>query len=186
MSYAEVASKCLEEPKCKGFTWDPTLNKGKLKSRIDSVDGSNSRWSCFKKKEGAVKACPQYYNNHKYQCSNNASCNCYEPRELRINRPQKGVDCYACVIPNYVPAFQCKYPSDCDTNNSKCAIVRADFNGPGNDLSNTETMCIPNAGAAIGKPCFTNQLCASGSCMYVDGNSQKGKCIQGGVHSEEE
>ena len=51
-SQAEVATKCLEEPKCKGFTWDTNLKKGKLKSRIDSVYGSNRRWNCFKKQEG--------------------------------------------------------------------------------------------------------------------------------------
>ena len=50
-SEAEVASKCLEEPKCKGFTWDTKRAKGKLKSGISSVYNNNRRWKCFKKLE---------------------------------------------------------------------------------------------------------------------------------------
>ena len=56
-SEAEVARKCLEEPKCKGFTWDTTLGKGKLKSTVNSVYDSNRRWQCFKKQEVSNQKC---------------------------------------------------------------------------------------------------------------------------------
>ena len=130
----------------------------------------------------AIMACPNFSDS---KCSTDGSCACYDPRELRINYPTNGVNCYACVMPDYTP-LQCKNDLDCDVRNSKCEIVRADYTGRGDPLSNKTTMCIPKAGAAIGKPCYTGTLCASGSCLYVDRDSQKGECIQGGVHSEEE
>lgn len=76
---------------------------------------------------------------------------------------------------DYVVASDRKY--DCDVNISKCVMVKSDYTGPNNSLTNTGNICIPKTGADVGKPCASSGNCASGSwCHSKNDNSQKGVC----------
>ena len=137
--------------------------------------------NCCHCKEGSSTSttCPKLSDS---QCSDQL-CTCPSSgKHLRINAKDlnpSGGDCFACVYPDY--GWNCVDDYDCDINNSKCAVVRADYEGPNKPLTNTATMCIPKEGAEKGMPCYTNQYCASGMCnLLKDGtfNSQHGECTE--------
>jgi len=115
--------------------------------------------------------CPLLSND---QCTTSSSCTCDDPRSLKYNAKDfnAGVDCFGCVLPDYSDQ-QCGSIADCDVENSQCECVKADIF----PFVCHQKMCIPKSGAATGQPCYTSQFCASGNCLYQNGDSLQGICI---------
>jgi hypothetical protein len=188
-SSRHLSSQCIDTPEWvdsygDGCEWYETNDEPGCPGYGADWDGGMgvANDNCCHCKEGSSTSttCPKLSDS---QCSGDQLCTCPSSgKHLRINAKDlnpSGGDCFACVYPDY--GWDCVDDYDCDINNSKCAVVRADYEGPNKPLTNTSTMCIPKEGAEKGMPCYTNQYCASGMCnLLKDGtfNSQHGECTE--------
>jgi len=147
-SQAEVASKCLEETKCKGYTWDTSRARGKLKSIITSVDNSNTRWQCFKKQEGycAASLGSDSLLSPIVNCKNGMAFDCANPPV------SLGTTCYE----------ECNNGTDCCWGSRACAEFTGKVAKDGSCMS--EKACFQAGrkgvvGLISGASCVGHQAC---------------------------
>lgn len=177
-------AKCVNEEECTGFhyrvdnRYDGRTNgncwfmTGDIK-HVPGSNGSKYGGNWIKVPTDKAGTCPDISTR---TASSDASCVCNSPKSKRLTIEQGGQRSYACALPDY-SGTKCASYLDCNYVDSTCACVRADYNGPTSPITCNQYQCIPQKGAANGESCYTDQLCESGHCLYVNGDSNKGTCI---------